>query len=82
MLILTQILKLWPIFTANGIFVGQPKASALSGYAAGMSKMFVCKQTIKNYFLTYRWIVQRCIQHDDGKAQHITRIRIGENVRI
>lgn len=31
---------------------------------------------------TYRWIVQRCIEHYDGKAEHIAGIRIGKDIRI
>lgn len=31
---------------------------------------------------TYRWIVERGVEHNDGKAQHVARVRVGEDVRI
>lgn len=30
----------------------------------------------------YRWIMQRCVQHDYGEAQNVTSIGIGEYVRV
>lgn len=32
--------------------------------------------------LTYRWIVQRCIEHNDGEAEHIAGVRVGKDIRI
>lgn len=31
---------------------------------------------------THRWIMQRRVQHNDGKAQHVAGVGVGENVRI